>query len=132
MYELDESKFKVIFQNFSEILEEDAKTIKFHAYFMKYFSKRCEMWAYGYRKGAKLNTNMHIENFHKSLKHIYLVGKKTKRIDKVTNEFIKLVKDKNYDQFIKSVKGKITKRATQNFKRHREGENSAFEFKKYR
>ena len=63
------------------------------------------------------------------MKHIYLEGKKTKRVDKVINELIKLVNDKNYDQFIKTVKGKITKRATQNFKRHREGKNSAFEIK---
>ena len=43
------------------------------------------------------------------MKHIYLEGKKTKRVDKVINELIKLVNDKNYDQFIKSEKGKITK-----------------------
>ena len=105
------------------MLKEDPCTEKFYAYFMQHYFNRCEMWVYCYRKEAKINTNMHIENFHRQLKHIYLDGKKVKRLDKVIVQLIKLTNDKRFDYLVKSLKGKIIKRATQNFKRHREGKN---------
>lgn len=122
MFELDVTNFKNMIESFCEMLKEDESTKGFHDYFIKHYYSRSEMWAYCFRKGAKINTNMHIENFHRSLKHIYLEGKKTKRVDKVIHELIRLVRDKNFE-YIKSQKGKITKRSTQNFKRHREGKN---------
>ncbi|XP_055935218.1 uncharacterized protein LOC129965398 [Argiope bruennichi] len=123
MYELDENNFKNMLSSFCEMLNEDINTKEFYEYFFNNYHSRCEMWAYCFRKGAKINTNMHIENFHRSLKHIYLEGKKTKRVDKVIFELIRLVNDKNFDYYIKTQKGKITKKATQNFKRHRDDKN---------
>lgn len=110
MYELDSNTFTIMIKNFTEMLEEDPHTKDFYNYFKQYYYPRYEMWAYCFRKGARINTNMHIESFHRCLKHIYLEGKKTKRIDKVIQELIKLVTDKNFDSFIKRVKGKITKK----------------------
>lgn len=121
MYELDSNTFKIMIDNFIEMLKEDTNTKDFYNYFKQYYYPRCQMWAYCFRKGARINTNMHIESFHRCLKHIYLEGKKTKRIDKVILELMKLINDKNFDSFIKTVKGKITKKTTENFKRHKIG-----------
>ncbi|XP_044753701.1 uncharacterized protein LOC123313071 [Coccinella septempunctata] len=41
-----------------------------------------ENWAYAYRLHAGINTDMHLERFHKTLKYMYLKGKKVKRLDK--------------------------------------------------
>lgn len=77
------------------------------------------MWAYCHRKGAKINTNMHIENFHYQIKHIYLEGKACKRIDKCCAKLKDYINDKKFERLIKSHKGKITPKHTESFKNHK-------------
>lgn len=49
-------------------------------------------------KNLKINTNMHIENVHRSLKHLYLEGKL--RLDKSLSALTELVINKRGDKEI--------------------------------
>lgn len=57
--------------------------------FEKHYSRRPECWAYCYWLRLGINTNMYLESFHKILKHIYLEGKRVKRLDKTIHALIK-------------------------------------------
>jgi len=47
---------------------------------------------------------MYLESFHKTLKHIYLEGKKVKRLDKTINALMKLTGDSFFQRLIKLTK----------------------------
>uniref|UniRef100_A0A6P7GTZ2 Uncharacterized protein LOC114346431 n=1 Tax=Diabrotica virgifera virgifera TaxID=50390 RepID=A0A6P7GTZ2_DIAVI len=51
-------------------------TAAFGQYFQTYYAGRCNLWAYCYRKGLGINTNMYLEALHRTLKHVYFQGKK--------------------------------------------------------
>ncbi|XP_035225897.1 uncharacterized protein LOC118198347 isoform X4 [Stegodyphus dumicola] len=121
LYELDETRFTVMLMEFLTELEEDSDTKEFYVYFKKYYANRAEMWAYCYRKYARINTNMHVEAFHKILKYIYLEGKKSKRVDNSIKSLICYLEDKNFDRLLKYHKGKMTKKLSVSLKRHKEG-----------
>ena len=55
-----------------------------------------------------INTNMHLERMHRTLKYVYLQGKQVKRLDKTINALMKLVRDKCFDYTIAHHKGKLT------------------------
>lgn len=129
MYELDVNKFKDMLDAFIKDLLSDDDTKQFAKYFIDNYCNRTKKWAYCYRVDARINTNMHIENFHRNLKHIYLEGKKVKRLDKTIAELNNLINDKQFDNRIKEIKGKITKKCTLNFKKHKEAEKLNLFFK---
>lgn len=51
-------------------------------YFQSHYANRPQAWAHCYRKNCGINTNMHLERWHRTLKGIYLEGKNVKRLDK--------------------------------------------------
>jgi len=51
---------------------------------------------------------MHIERMHRTLKHIYLQGKKVKRLDKSLYSLMKFIRDRSVDRLIVVHKGKVT------------------------
>lgn len=82
----------------------DKDTYEFGKYFEKHYYNRPECWAYCYRIGLGINTNMYLEAFHKVLKHIYLEGKQVKRLDKSINAVMKLARDSFFKRLIKLAK----------------------------
>jgi len=54
------------------------ETIEFTNYFKGNYANCVSSWIYCYRIHSGINTNMHIERMHRTLKHIYLQGKKLK------------------------------------------------------
>ncbi|XP_074596218.1 uncharacterized protein LOC141851373 [Brevipalpus obovatus] len=83
-----------------------------------------ETWALCYRKGLHVNTNMHLENMHRQvpgnpiihddklfcpfnsqLKHIYMDGKKVKRLDKSIQSLMDMLRDYAHRRVIKIRKG---------------------------
>lgn len=106
--ELDEQLFLNGLQNFISQLKNDADTYQFSEYFCKTYALRPNMWAYCYRKHVGINTNMYLESLHKTIKHIYLDGKKCKRLDKTINALIILMRDKMFDRIIRFSKQKKT------------------------
>ncbi|GFS66330.1 uncharacterized protein NPIL_364731 [Nephila pilipes] len=77
-------------------------------YFELMYCKRTEVWAYSYRKWLGINTNMHIESMHRTIKYVYLQGKKVKRLDRAIFFLRKFVRNRVFDRLICLEKGKIS------------------------
>ena len=79
---------------------------EFSTYFEREWLKKKEMWAYCYRVGLGINTNMIVEAFHRVFKYNYLKGKYNKRVDNCLLNLLKFVRDKYFERLIKLTKGK--------------------------
>lgn len=99
-----ESDFEKEVEGLKTFLFNDPETIAFGNYFVKYYCGRPEMWAYCHRLRAGINTNMHLEAMHKTVKYCYLDGKKPKRMDKTIEALMNLVRDKLFSRLIKLMK----------------------------
>ncbi|KAE9523139.1 hypothetical protein AGLY_016453 [Aphis glycines] len=76
---LDESniiEFENLLSFFLCKLEEEFAMHNFRAYFVSTYVPRKKLWAACYRCQVMLITNMVLEAIHKTLKHVYLKGKK--------------------------------------------------------
>jgi hypothetical protein len=103
---LDETAFEKMLENFiSQITTNDHELTDFGQYFLKNYYYNRKSWAYCYRKHTGLNTNMHLERMHRTLKYIYLKKKTVKRLDKAINAIMKLVRDTLYEKLIIIHKG---------------------------
>ncbi|XP_065831991.1 uncharacterized protein [Oscarella lobularis] len=83
-------------------------TQAFGKYFEKEYASRAEQWAQAYRKGSKINTNMYLEAFHRTLKHgsSYMHGKVNRRMDQLVYVLLRFAEDQLYDRVVKLEKGK--------------------------
>lgn len=117
--ERDVYTFNLILDKSIKNLYEDPDTKDFGIYFNTYYSKNCASWAYCYRLHSGINTNMHIERMHKTLKYIYLKGKTVKRLDKAIYSIMRFIRDKVLDRLILISKGKISKKLTDLRNRHK-------------
>lgn len=110
------TKYLQIFENENQFEEElsravtfflsDLETQAFGSYFEVNYSQNFKLWASCYRKECNINTNMHLEAAHKTIKYSYLNGTKVQRLDKGLNAVIKYVRDKTVLRIIKNKKGK--------------------------
>ena len=80
---------------------------------------RDRSWAYCHRLQGGLNTNMHIERMHHTIKYVYLHGKNVKRLDKAIIALMSFVRDKLFDRLIVLSKGKLTTKLKDIRKRHK-------------
>ncbi|KAJ8956144.1 hypothetical protein NQ314_006770, partial [Rhamnusium bicolor] len=78
--EKDIPTFEIIFNQALKVLMEDSCTQDFGCYFRDNYLKNTHSWAYCFRLHAGLNTNMHLERMHKTIKYIYLKGRNVKRL----------------------------------------------------
>ena len=117
--EPDINVFNQMLTNLEKQLQEHKDTKHFADYLHTYYTSRKEQWAMCYRKKAGINTNMHVESFHRLLKYIYMKGKVNKRVDKCIHILLKIARDKAYERLIKSEKGKISYRITCIRQRHK-------------
>ncbi|CAG9828393.1 unnamed protein product [Diabrotica balteata] len=107
LQETDVPTFSIMLKEFQYQLENDPDLHPFLHYFKSYYANKSEFWAYCYRMHTGLNTNMHIERMHRTLKYLYLNGKTVKRLDKAILAIMKFVRDKLFDSLIVLHKGKI-------------------------
>lgn len=119
--ELDVNNFVKMFAELLEQLKSDPDTVTFGQYLSTHYANRTELWAYSYRTGSRINTNMYIENFHKIIKHIYMQGKKSKRVDKCIDALFSYLLDKQFDRLGKLHKGKLSTKVAKLAHRHKEG-----------
>lgn len=122
--------FRTVLEQTSEILFEESlrgfirrlslssKTASFRKYFEQEWVSRKQEWAYCFRVGLGINTNMFVEAFHKVFKYQYLKGKSNKRLDNLLLNLLKYVRDKTFDRLIKLTKGKVTSRLSVIHERH--------------
>lgn len=97
----------------------DKDTYDFGIYFQNNYNLNYQQWAYCFRKGCGINTNMRLESMHKVIKYFYLEGKKVKRLDRSLHVLLKYLRDKSVDRIIKKTKGKYTQHTSGIIKRHR-------------
>ncbi|XP_028137903.2 uncharacterized protein LOC114332316 [Diabrotica virgifera virgifera] len=115
---LDEDKFTSDFNNLLNLLLSDDETKKMGEYVKTYYGKNVEQWAYCYRKNCPANTNMHLEAMHKTIKHVYLDGKKIS-MDKTLHCLQRFIRDKTLERIIKITKDKKHHHCNMIFSRHR-------------
>lgn len=82
LQELDTDAFRKMFEEAVNRMSSDNETMEFANYFIGNYTNCVFSWAYCHRIHSGINTNMHIERMHRTLKHIYLQGKNVKRLDK--------------------------------------------------
>lgn len=103
-----------IFENRVAVLKEhllQANVTKdFGRYFESFWMSKTRSWAYCYRKGYGINTNMYVEAFHRVFKYEYKGKGMNRRVDKCLLSLIKFNRDKAFDRIIKLTKGKATKK----------------------
>ena len=74
-----------------------------------------------------MNTNMYVESFHRTIKHVYMKGRINKRVDNLLHILIKISRDKAFERLCKLEKGKISGRLTTIRKRHWESMKLSFQ-----
>ena len=114
--EADEQHFMDFIQRFMSFLI--TMHPEFAGYFRTHYLNRIQEWSTCHRVGTLVNTNMHVEAFHRVLKYIYLNGKQNRRLDHLIHIMFKISRDKSFEQIQKTHKGKITHRVREMNKRH--------------
>lgn len=82
IHEVDLATFEKNIENFVQTYGCNDSAKEFVSYFKEHYLHRKEKWAYCYRIGCTVNTNMKLERWHKELKHGEAQGKVIKRLDK--------------------------------------------------
>lgn len=117
--ETDEDAFSKLLPVIVQSLCDDEDTQRFGEYFQKYYGGSCKQWAYCFRKNAGINTNMHLERMHRTIKHLYLKGKTVKRLDKSIHAIMQMTKQKLFDRLTILEKGKVTTKVKELRSRHK-------------
>lgn len=97
---LDKEAFHTSLDAFLQMCEEDPDTQNFGKYFEKYYACRPEKWAFTYRIGLALNTNMYLEALHKKLKYLYMNGQQNRRVDKCIGLLMRFSRDMMIERVI--------------------------------
>lgn len=99
--------FNSFFNAILEKLGSQDKTKDFHQYMIDNYSHNVESWAYCHRMYSGINTNMHIERMHRTIKYIFL-KKKCGRLDIAICALMRFVKSKVFDRILALTKGKVS------------------------
>lgn len=124
--ELNENFFENKLASAVNLMLTDKDTENFGQYFVTNYVSTSKQWAYCYRKGTGINTNMRLESMHKTIKYFYLNRRVIKRLDKGLHMVLKYVRDQSIKRVIKIVKGNNTKCHKENYKRHKFAKASKF------
>lgn len=114
----DTNKFQDYLDDLVLHLRASQETKRFADYFEASWVPCKEQWAYCYRIGDGINTNMYVEAFHRVFKYNYLKGKTNRRVDNCLFNLIKVNQDKIFQRLIKLSKGKSSFRMNVVRKRH--------------
>ena len=114
----DKNKFQHYLDDLVLHLRASQGTKKFADYFETFWVPCKEQWAYCYRIGDGINTNMYVEAFHCVFKYNYLKGKTNRRVDNCLFNLVKVNQDKIFQRLIKLAKGKSSFRMNVVRKRH--------------
>ena len=104
----DCSLFQEYFGNLMKSLKLSPITQTFGQYLSVHWEPKKEHWAYCYRLGTGINTNMRLEAFHRIFKYDYLHGKQNRCVAVCLFTLMKFNRDKIYQRLIKETKRKNT------------------------
>ncbi|XP_065223302.1 uncharacterized protein LOC135847677 [Planococcus citri] len=119
--ELDKNSFETLLKAGMEKLLNDEGTVEFANYFYTNYVKdeKFQRWAYCYRTHSGLNSNMHIERMHRTIKYVYLKAKKVKRFDKCLTYLLKFLRTEVFKHVIMQLKGIVSIKVKHLRNRHR-------------
>ncbi|KAF8789517.1 hypothetical protein HNY73_007450 [Argiope bruennichi] len=117
--ERDENAVIAIIETSLNDLSAEADTFAFAEYFKTHYLNKLRQWAFCYMLHCGLNTNMHLERMHKTIKYIYLNGKTVKRLDKALDALMRFLKDKIVERLATLDKGKISSKLKNLRNRHK-------------
>ena len=92
---------------------------EFLQYFQENYCLRIDQWATHARCYTPVNTNMHLESFHRLVKEVYFQQKQNRRLDALLNVLLKLSRNNAFERLQKLEKGKNSYRLSQMNKRHK-------------
>jgi len=118
--ETDEGTFLAIIDPIVQQLIDDEDTREYGIYFMTTYRQCPKQWAYCYRMHAGINTNMHLERMHRTIKYLFLKGKHVKRLDKAIHAIMQMIKQKLFDRLTVLEKGKLSTKVKELRRRHKE------------
>ena len=116
---LDVNSFQDYLSDLNRRLMTSNQTIAFSNYFQRHWVSKKEKWAYCYRVGQGINTNMYLEAYHRVLKHKYLGGKYNRRVDKCLMALLKYDSNRVHQRLIKLFKGGKGNKLTELHQRHK-------------
>lgn len=89
-----------------------------HYFKDNYFCNK-HQWAYCYHLHAGINTKMHLERLHCTIKYSYLKGKKANRLDKGIEALMRLTRNRVINRIISINKGEISDKLQNIRNRHK-------------
>jgi hypothetical protein len=110
MKTLDVDTFKNYFEKFVFKLKTDPNTFSFYQYLDAGYGKEPKNWAYCYRTGLRINTNMALEAMHRIIKYNYFKGRSIHRLDEGIYLICEFLNDREKDWFLSYNKGKSTRK----------------------
>ncbi|KAF6213970.1 hypothetical protein GE061_011699 [Apolygus lucorum] len=119
LLEASACSFGTLLETLSKKWMTDPDLRDFGEYFDREYKSNCQSWAHCYRLHAGINTYMHIERMHKTLKYIYLHASNSKRLDRTLHALIKFTRDKVFERKKCLAKGKVSVKIKVLRKRHR-------------
>lgn len=116
--EPDKEKFHQMLPNFISRCKKTKITEDFGKYIESEYSKRFECWAACYRSHSYVNTNMHLESMHRTLKYCVFEKKAIRRLDRAIY-LVTVLFDQIYTKFEQMlIKPSATKETSRIFKLH--------------
>ena len=106
----NENLFETALQWLVKSINDSNETKDFAAYFESRYVSCKRQWGYCFRVGEGINTNMFVESFHRTLKHVYFKGKHNKRVDNLLVNLMKFSRNEVFNRLIRLTKGKQTTR----------------------
>lgn len=118
--EKDQSAFCYLVESVKAEFKSDDDTRSFGEYFDKLYFRNASLWACCYRdECCSYRANGHLESMHRTIKYLYMRGKKAGRLDRSIGALMRYIRDKLLDRMnvpnIKSVSSMASIR-----ERHRE------------
>ncbi|XP_018913181.2 uncharacterized protein [Bemisia tabaci] len=110
--------FSKTLNKFVENLSLDLSLEEFRSYFSQ-FVNNVEQWASCFRVKYGIIIDTHMERMHRTLRHIFVKGRRLKELDKVIIALIKLVHDKLYHGDLILQKGNVNAKISIIKNRHR-------------
>ena len=126
--ESNQTEFNKKLQSFLSWLQQE-EMVEFLQYFQVNYCNRISEWATHSRQHASVNTNMHLEAFHRLVKCVYFQEKQNRRVDCLLNVLLRLTRDKAFERLQKTEDSKVTYRQSEVNKRHVNAEKSMSQIK---
>lgn len=102
-----EDRYYELLEGFLNWCTGDNRTREFGVYFVNNYVGRDFLWAFCFRAGLGLNTNMYLEANHKTLKYSYLLKKVNNRVDKAIQALLLRTRDTLFERLRRLSKGTL-------------------------